>query len=96
MILLDIKLLNKDIKIGNEMEIEFINSYQKYSDNNNHPIIKDNNIKLNSKIKKKIFIIEFIGNGSYGNVFKILINNVICALKLSSNEKPVKMFKKYK
>ena len=95
MILMDIKMINENINIGDDINIEFINSYKKYDDNNNL-IITDPVIKLNRIIKSKIIILEKLGSGSYGHVYKILINDSIYALKLSRNERPNKMLKRYK
>jgi serine/threonine protein kinase len=98
MILMDMMLLTGDnIQIGNEIPVEFINSYNKYNKKNNidDSIFFNRHIKSNETIKTKIFVTEFLGRGSYGSVHKITINNLVCALKLSKNEHPKKMFKRY-
>ncbi len=95
MILMDIEILNNvNIEFGSDIIVEFINLYEKYENNTNN-IITKSSIKLNEKFKIKISIIELLGKGSYGTVYKILINNETYALKFSNNERPNKMLKRF-
>ena len=43
-----------------------------------------------------MIIIEFLGKGSFGIVFKFEYQNNSYALKLNSNEIPAKLFERYK
>ena len=45
--------------------------------------------------RKNITILEFCGQGSYGIVYKCIIDNRICAIKLSKNEKSDILYKRY-
>ena len=51
--------------------------------------------KINIRIKKKITDCDFLGNGSYGTVYKITIDNKVYAIKLSDNEIPNKLVQRY-
>jgi hypothetical protein len=48
-----------------------------------------------NKLNKKMEIIKFIGEGSYGKVYKVLIDDKYFALKLTDNEIPEKLIKRY-
>jgi hypothetical protein len=52
-------------------------------------------IKINDIIDKNIEIDEFLGEGSYGKVYKIKIDNNFYALKLNNNEIPEKLNERY-
>jgi hypothetical protein len=94
MIILDIQENNVDnISIGDNMTIMFQSNHEMEIDNNNP-------FSLFSKVgyKKKIIvkIIEFLGKGSFGIVYKFEYKNNFYALKLNSNEIPSKLFERYK
>ena len=48
------------------------------------------------QITKNINVVDFLGQGSYGSVYKIKINDVSYAIKLSENEIPNKLVQRYK
>jgi len=50
----------------------------------------------NNKIKKNIIIHDFLGEGSYGIVYKISIDDKYYAIKLSENEISEKLIQRYK
>ena len=54
-----------------------------------------NEFKSNNKLNKNIKIHKFLGEGSYGIVFKVSINDKYFALKLSDNEIPERLIKRY-
>jgi hypothetical protein len=93
MALINIKL-NKKIDIGNEIEIKF---RMKNSIINKLPNFLILNDDIDHRhIIKKIKVIDFLGEGSYGSVFKIKIDNKTYAIKLSENELPNKLMQRYK
>jgi hypothetical protein len=91
MALININGLNK-LKTGDIIDIKFF--------------VRDNNINKLPRfllhevpkniIIKKIYICDFLGEGSYGSVFKIKIDDIYYAIKLSENEVPHKMSERYK
>lgn len=97
MLLLDIynnNLESDEIFTDNIINLKLKNKYENYHDKTN-PIINyklynDQIISLNN-----IKICKFLGEGSYGKVFKIKINNNYYALKISENENPYKLKKRY-
>jgi hypothetical protein len=54
-----------------------------------------NEFKSSNKLEKKIKIHRFLGQGSYGIVFKVSIDDKYFALKLSDNEIPERLIKRY-
>jgi hypothetical protein len=48
-----------------------------------------------NKLNKQIQVLKFIGEGSYGKVYKVLIDDKYFALKISDNEIPEKLIKRY-
>jgi len=52
--------------------------------------------RKHSYISKNINIIDFLGQGSYGVVYKIKIDDTYYAIKLSENEIPHKLVQRYK
>jgi serine/threonine protein kinase len=78
--------------------LKFINNYENYDEivceflTN---IIDTKNIKKDSIIDIKCKIIEFLGSGSYGKVFKIKINKKYYALKINENEIPINLQMRY-
>lgn len=92
MALIDINNFNHKIGIGNEIEIKF---KIKNTDFDKLPKFLQNN--HNEKIIiKRVNVIDFLGEGSYGSVFKISIDNKYYAIKLSENEIPNKLLQRYK
>lgn len=68
----------------NNIECEFINN-----------IIGNTNIKKGIEFDVKCKIVDFLGAGSYGKVFKIKINNKYYALKINENEVPHNLKQRY-
>ncbi len=93
MILVDIQLDN-EIKTGKNLNVKFVNSYKEYK-NFENVIFTANKISFNEIFETNITILEFLGNGSYGKVYKIMINNIVCAIKFSNNERENKVYKRY-
>ena len=54
-----------------------------------------NEFKSTNKLNKNIKIHKFLGEGSYGVVFKVSINDKYFALKISDNEIPERLIKRY-
>lgn len=98
MILLDItsQTNEDDIHSNNYLTIKLTNKYDinTYNSFTNNPIIK-NMIKLDDSLELKIKICKFLGEGSYGQVYKIQIENEYYALKINENEKPEKLYQRY-
>lgn len=98
MILLDIinsidkKLINNDsfdFSDNINITLKFINNYQNQSiieEDFFNGIYDGENITKSTIIIIKCKIIEFLGAGSYGKVFKIKINKKYYALKINENE----------
>jgi hypothetical protein len=92
MIILDIINNIGDIEIGNYLTIIFQNNYNiQIDDTNPFSIFSSTNHKQQIDIK----IIEFLGKGSFGVVFKFEYENNLYALKLNSNEIPSKLHERY-
>jgi hypothetical protein len=91
MALINIDYFNHKVNIGSSVEIKF---YVKNSeDTHNFPnFIKD---KYKNQ-KKNCNVVEFLGEGSYGIVFKIKIDDNYYAIKISENEIPYKLIQRYK
>jgi hypothetical protein len=89
---ININSFNYKIDNGTEQDVKFIN---KNPENQKLPsfLISENK---NVVIKKKILMVRFLGAGSYGSVFKIKINDNYYAIKLSENEIPDKLLRRYK
>jgi serine/threonine protein kinase len=105
MILLDIinnnKIINGDDTDFSEnklITLKFINNYENYQDvecdfiNN---LIGTNNIKKKMEFEIKCKIIDYIGSGSYGKVYKIKIDKKYYALKINENEVPINLKQRY-
>lgn len=58
-------------------------------------IIGTNQLKKGTEFEIKCKIVDFLGSGSYGKVFKIKINNKYYALKINENEIPLKLRQRY-
>ena len=99
MILLDINidikdyLNNSDNSNDNNITFTFINNYENYISLDNNIIKKT--LKKGDIININCVLCEFIGKGSYGRVYKIMIGDNYYALKLSENEIPEKLIKRY-
>jgi hypothetical protein len=94
MLLLDIMGLPENFREGDEISIKFINNYKNYDKSSTQPIFLQN-INLHNVIDKKIKIYKFLGEGSYGKVYKIKIDNNLYALKINENEDPNKLNERY-
>lgn len=94
MALINISSISDNFNIGNNIQIKFkiknmdINKLPKF-------ILSDYN-KDNKYVKKTINIVDFLGEGSYGSVYKISIDNKYYAIKLNENEIPHKLLQRYK
>jgi hypothetical protein len=96
MILLDLYSINDNIKDGDEIKFNFINNYKPYIYlNNSENNLFQQSINSKSMIEKSVKFIKFLGEGSYGKVYKIKINDNTYALKINENENPLKLFDRY-
>jgi hypothetical protein len=93
MILIDITGLNNDINSNDIITFKLINIYKNYSAID-IPFLNQN-IPTNIFIEKTAKVIKFLGEGSYGKVYKIKIDNNFYALKLNENEEPIKLYERY-
>jgi len=107
MILLDIisgindKITNNDsidFSENKSLTIKFINNYENYQNIecdflNEHIDIK--NIRKKTEFEIKCKIVEFLGAGSYGKVYKIKIGKKYYALKINENEIPINLKQRY-
>lgn len=94
MILLDIIGLSDNIKDGEILVLKFINNYKNYEKINDNPLFT-NSIAKQTFIEKKAKVIKFLGEGSYGKVYKIKIDDKKYALKINENEDPYKLTERY-
>lgn len=98
MILLDIANNNIDNEIieSNTFILQLNNiKYNNNASEYNNIKIFDMTFNNNNTINVKVKICKFLGEGSYGKVFKIKINNVYYALKINNNENPYKLVDRY-
>lgn len=106
MILLDIidgidkNFLKDDIDLSDykSITLKLINNYENYDkleDDFFLDIIGLKDIKKGEEINIKCKVIDFLGVGSYGKVFKIKINNKYYALKINENEVPINLKQRY-
>lgn len=94
MALVNIYSFNHKIDIGSDTEIKF---NIKHVDKNKLPqFLSHNDNNDNKIIIKAVNVCDFLGEGSYGTVFKIKIDNEYYAIKLSENEIPNKLLQRYK
>jgi len=89
MVLIDI-INNINIKPKNNILIKF-----KIINTENYEKSFLGNIKMNDIIDKNVEITDFLGEGSYGKVYKIKIDGKYYALKLNNNEIPEKLNERY-
>ena len=78
--------------------LRFINNYENYSNIDCeflNSIIDSKIIKKKTEFEVKCKIIDFLGAGSYGKVFKIKINKKYYALKINENEIPNNLKQRY-
>ena len=98
MILLDIIGLQEHIKEGEYLTLKLINNYKSYDKSivSANPFINLNS-SLNSHhiIEKRVKVQKFLGEGSYGKVYKIKIDDKSFALKINENEEPFKLLQRY-
>lgn len=95
MIMIDIYKFDYKTQLSIYSKLDFIIK------NNNANLPKfllnnDGNNEDNNIIKKDIYINDILGEGSYGIVFKIKIDEKYYALKISENEDPDKLINRYK
>lgn len=78
--------------------LKFINNYDNYNEieceliNN---IINTKNIKKGLEFEVKCKVVDFLGAGSYGKVYKLKINGKYYALKINENEIPMNLKQRY-
>lgn len=96
MILLDILNLNlNDFTDNNYITVKFINNYNNINSDVSNTSEFFLNITDNEIVTKEIKIISFLGEGSYGKVYKIKCNSKYYALKINTNELPNKLLERY-
>ena len=94
MALINIHSFNYKIDIGNDTEIKF---YIKHFDTSKLPTFISLNGNTDYKsITMVVNVCDFLGEGSYGTVYKIKIGDKYYAIKLSENEIPNKLLQRYK
>jgi len=94
MALIDINSFNYKTDIDSDIEIKF---NVKHLDAHKIPNFLSLSQKDDSKIiKKNVVMCNFLGEGSYGSVYKIKIDEKYYAIKLSENEIPEKLLERYK
>jgi hypothetical protein len=97
MSIINISSLDSKLPIGSDIEIKF---YYENLDATKVPdfFINDFKQKKNDKdyFTKVIKVIDFLGQGSYGTVYKIKLDDNVFAIKLSENELPPKLSQRYK
>lgn len=97
MLLLDIANNIEDyMNIDNIINIKFLNNYETNTDHcfTNNQLINEI-IKINDIYEINAKVIGFLGEGSYGKVYKIKINSNFYALKINTNEIPEKLNQRY-
>lgn len=78
--------------------LKFINNYETYNDIECEflsNIINTKNIKKGMEFEINCKVVEFLGAGSYGKVFKLKINGKYYALKINENEIPINLKQRY-
>lgn len=93
MILIDIIGLSDNINSDDIITFRLVNIYKNYNATN-IPFLNQN-IPVNSYIEKSAKVIKFLGEGSYGKVYKIKIDDQFYALKINENEDPIKLYERY-
>ena len=87
-----------DFSDYNHVILRFVNNYDNYNNIECEflsDILGTKNIKKNMEFNVKCKIIDFLGAGSYGKVYKIKINKKYYALKINENEIPINLQKRY-
>lgn len=87
--LIDIESFDHNIKSLIDLKFKIKNS-------NNLPKFLQTNNGTEKTILKKVYIDKFLGEGAYGIVYKIKIDDKYYAIKLSDNEIPQKLIYRYK
>lgn len=107
MILLDIidgidkKLIyddSNDFTDYKSITLKFINNYETYNNIDCEffsNIINTKNIKKGMEFVVKCKVVDFLGAGSYGRVYKLKINGKYYALKINENEIPTNLKQRY-
>jgi hypothetical protein len=93
MIQINISNIEDKINIGSKLEIKF---HISNVDVNKFPKFLADSPNTNKIISKVFDIRGFLGEGSYGSVYKIKLNDQYYAIKFSENEIPNKMLERYK
>jgi hypothetical protein len=85
-------LTKKNININIEIIFEKIEILKSSSSFENKLV---NEFKSSNMLNKNMQILKFLGEGSYGKVYKVSIDDKYFALKISDNEIPEKLIKRY-
>lgn len=93
MILIDITGLSNNINSDDIIAFRLVNTYKNYNTTNT-PFLNQN-IPINTYVEKTAKVIKFLGEGSYGKVYKIKIDDEFYALKVNENEDPLKLYERY-
>ena len=93
MILIDITGLSNNINSDDIITFRLVNTYKNYNTTNT-PFLNQN-IPINTYVEKTAKVIKFLGEGSYGKVYKIKIDDEFYALKVNENEDPLKLYERY-
>lgn len=91
MIIIDIISDTNKIKVNEFIFLHF--SEKSFNKNNEINIFRSINDNYKNKIKIKV--VEFLGKGSFGCVYKIQYLNTYFAIKFSTNEIPEKLISRY-
>lgn len=94
MLVLDIINDISDVTSNQYIILKFTNNYDHNIFDETNPIIT-NVIKKGEILEIKAKICKYLGEGSYGTVYKIKINNTYYALKMNDNEVSDKLFNRY-
>ncbi len=87
-----------DINENEYITLKFLNTYDNYTNINCDFLnehIDTSIIKKKAEFDIKCKIVDFLGSGSYGKVYKIKINKKFYALKINENEIPINLKQRY-
>jgi serine/threonine protein kinase len=87
-----------DFSENKYITLKFINNYENHTNVNCDFIINvlgSTSIKKKTEFEVKCKIVDFLGAGSYGKVYKIKVNKKYYALKINENEIPLNLKQRY-